>query len=84
MSRAESTLLAESDNYREVLELRPCDAVPSLVEIRISSWWRDAKSPASPQLRFQTFVAHDALMGLKNAVEAVLARSDRPSVLDRG
>lgn len=75
MTRAVSALLAKSANYCEVLELRSCDAPPRLVEIRIPSWYRDAKKPESPQARFRTQVAPEALLGPNNALEAFLTRS---------
>jgi hypothetical protein len=84
MLTAGSALLAESNNFREVLELRPCGAVPSLVEIRISSWWRDAKQPETPQVRFQTFITPETLYGLKDALEAVLARLASPNEMAEG
>lgn len=73
MSRAASTL-AETRNYRLLLELHPCDAMPSSVHLRISSWYTDAKDPNSPQVRFQSLVAVDALVGMKQAIEAALAQ----------
>lgn len=76
MTRAASALLARSENFRQVLELRPCDALPSSVEIRITSWFLDAKDPDSPQVRFRTMSSPDALSGLKDALEAFLGRPE--------
>lgn len=73
MSAAVCALLTESANFREVVELRPCDALHPLVEMRITSWYLDAKDPESAQVRFQALVAPEALSGLRNALEAVLA-----------
>lgn len=75
MSKPVSALLAESANFRQILELRPCDALQPLIEIRISSWYADANDPESPQVQFQTLAAPEALSELRNALEIVLARS---------
>lgn len=75
MSTAISALLTESANFRQVVEFRPCGALQPLVEIRITSWYLDAKDPESPQVRFQTLVAPDALSALRSALDAILARS---------
>lgn len=67
-----TALLAQSANYRLELELRLADAIPSLVEIQIRSWYLDARDPKSPQVRFRTMSSPDALARLKSAIEVVL------------
>jgi hypothetical protein len=77
MSTAISALLTKSVSFHQVFELRPCAAVPPLIEIRITSWYLDAKDPESGQVRFLTMATPEALLDLKNALEALLARSGR-------
>jgi hypothetical protein len=70
-----SALLAETANFREELELRPCDAVHPLVELRVVTWYAVAKRPEEPQLRFQAMVDPQGLLQLKNALEPLLGTS---------
>lgn len=65
-----TALLAESANSHQLLELRPSDAVSPFVGVRITSWCR-----GGAQVRIRTLMAPEAVLGLKNAVQAVLARS---------
>lgn len=70
-----SALLAETANFREVLELRPCGAVDPLVELRVLTWYADAKQPEEPQVRFRAIVGLRGLVRLKDTLETFLARS---------
>lgn len=70
-----SAVLAKTANFREVLELRPCDAVQPLVELRVLTWYADAKRSEEPQLRFQAMVGPQGLLQLRNASEALLGTS---------
>jgi hypothetical protein len=76
LTRAASALLASSQNYRVELELHPCDAVPSLVHVRIVSWFSDAKRPDEPQIRYRTTATRDALIRVRDAIDAALIGLD--------
>lgn len=77
MTRAASALLAHSANYREELELHPCDAVPCLVHLQVVSWYSDAKGPSEGRVRYRTAVPKAALHGLRQAIDAVIADGER-------
>lgn len=70
-----SALLAETANFREVLELRPCGAVHGLVELRVVTWYADAKQPEEQQVRFRAIVGPQGLIQLRDALEFFLAHS---------
>lgn len=79
MPSANSALLAHSANYRQIVELRPCDAVPALMELRILSEYLDGKHPGDLQVRFRAMVERPALQDLQRCLRAVLEASDEPA-----
>lgn len=84
MPSANSALLAHSANYRQIVELRPCDVVPTLVELRILSQCLEANHPERLQVRFQAMVPRQGLEELHRCIEAVLATWIEPTYRQSG
>jgi hypothetical protein len=67
--------------YREIIKLRPIEALPGEFEIRVTSTLSTARNPDEAQIRYRTTVNRDALVRIRQAIEDVLAeQSEKISV----
>ena len=65
--------LTRSDSYTEALTLKPIGGAPAQLLLQIHSQLHHAADPARWQLRHQVIVEREALLKLRDAIDAALS-----------
>lgn len=67
---ARRCVLNRTENYTEVLQLQPVEALPGCVEVQVLGTLRDAREPQAERVRYRTVVPSEGLQSLLALLQA--------------